>query len=143
MKKFLITALLLTSMLAHAEVDAKAMKVINDIQEGRDNNNQIKELRVAGDASIGGDVAVASVDAATATVLTVGAANATGVTVGASDAPTIVSGNLTVSTGLITATGDSAKIWLGTNGYFQVSAGALQFVGYNSFTNEVDADISQ
>jgi hypothetical protein len=119
------------------------MKVINDIQEGRDNNNQIKELRVAGDASIGGDVAVASVDAATATVLTVGAANATGVTVGASDAPTIVSGNLTVSTGLITATGDSAKIWLGTSGYFQVSAGALQFVGYNSFTNEVDADISQ
>ena len=56
MKKFLITALLLTSMLAHAEVDAQAMKVINDIQAGRDNNNQIKTLRVAGDAAIGDDM---------------------------------------------------------------------------------------
>jgi hypothetical protein len=50
---------------------------------------------------------------------------------------------LTVSGGDITATGNAAKIWLGTNGYFQVSSGALQFVGHNGFTNALDADITQ
>ena len=37
----------------------------------------------------------------------------------------------------------SGALWLGTNGYFQVSGGALQFVGHNSFTNEIDADITK
>ena len=83
MKKFLITALLLTSMLAHAEVDAQAMKVINDIQVGRDNNNQIKELRVAGDATIGGTLVLST------TTLT---AAGTNTLAAATNAPALVSG---------------------------------------------------
>jgi len=50
---------------------------------------------------------------------------------------------VTASSGTITASGNDAKIWLGTNGYFQVTATALQFVGYNGFTNALDADITQ
>jgi hypothetical protein len=89
------------------------------------------------------DIQSNELDAETATALLIGKATATGVTIGASDANTTVAGDLTVSGGDITASGNDAKIWLGTNGYFQVSSGALQFVGYNSFTNVVDADITQ
>lgn len=83
------------------------------------------------------------VDARTATPLLLGKATATGVTIGASDANTTVAGDLTVSGGDITATGNSAKIWLGTNGYFQVTGNTLEFIGHNGFTNAVDADVTQ
>lgn len=41
---------------ASAEVDTQAFKVVSDIQRGVNNNNQIKTLRVAGDATIGDDM---------------------------------------------------------------------------------------
>ena len=41
---------------AYAEVDAQAFKAVSDIQRGVNNNNQIKTLRVAGDAAIGDDM---------------------------------------------------------------------------------------
>lgn len=83
------------------------------------------------------------IDTTGAGALYLGEAVATSVVLGASDANTTVAGDLTVSGGDITATGNAAKIWLGTNGYFQVSSGALQFVGHNGFTNALDADITQ
>ena len=39
-----------------AEIDSQALRAVSDIQRGVNNNNQIKTLRVAGDAAIGDDM---------------------------------------------------------------------------------------
>jgi len=52
---FLSIGLMFASTVS-AEVDAQAFKVVSDIQRGVNNNNQIKTLRVAGDAAIGDDM---------------------------------------------------------------------------------------
>lgn len=89
------------------------------------------------DTTIAGDLVVTGLDIdSSAGAMTIGKATATSLDLGASDITTTVKGPLVID-------GNTAKLWLGTNGYFQVSAGALQFVGFNSFTNEVDADITQ
>jgi len=98
-------------------------------------------LAVVGDQAFAGTIdadaitvnAAAGIDTKTAGKLVVGAATATSLDLGASDITTTISGT-TVASG---------ALWLGTNGYFQVSGGALQFVGHNSCTNEIDADITQ
>lgn len=52
---FLSIGLMFASTVS-AEVDTQAFKAVSDIQRGVNNNNQIKTLRVAGDAAIGGDM---------------------------------------------------------------------------------------
>jgi len=52
---FLSIGLMFASTVS-AEVDTQAFKVVRDIQRGVNNNNQIKTLRVAGDAAIGDDM---------------------------------------------------------------------------------------
>jgi hypothetical protein len=96
-------------------------------------------LSVAGAATLTGNAIANEVDARTATALLLGKATATAVTIGASDANTTVAGDLTVTGGDVT----SARYNVGTNGYFQITGNALQFVGYNGFTNAVEADITQ
>jgi len=49
---------LMVASTVYAEVDSQAFKVVSDIQRGVNNNNQIKTLRVAGDAAIGGGLTV-------------------------------------------------------------------------------------
>jgi hypothetical protein len=58
MQKFIafLSIGLMVASTASAEVDAQAFKAVSDIQRGVNNNNQIKTLRVAGDAAIGGDM---------------------------------------------------------------------------------------
>ena len=58
-KLFLGTvASLIVCLAAHAEVDKKALDILWDIQKGVDNKNQIEDLRVLDDATIGGSMAL-------------------------------------------------------------------------------------
>ena len=86
--------------------------------------------------TIAGNLLASEVDAATAEAMNVGKATATELNLGASDITTTVKGPLVID-------GDTAKLWLGTNGYFQVTGTALEFVGFNDFTNAVDANITE
>lgn len=59
MRKYLVVATVLAlAGLVYGEDDRRALSVINDIQKGRDNNNQIINLRVFDDAVIGGEATV-------------------------------------------------------------------------------------
>jgi hypothetical protein len=61
MKKiFILSAavMLAASVCVHAETDKKLKAVVQDIQQGRDNANQIKVLRVKGAATVGGALSV-------------------------------------------------------------------------------------
>lgn len=85
--------------------------------------------------TVAGDLTVSGLDIDSAAgAMTVGKAAATSLALGAADITTTVSGPLVVS---------GAALWLGTNGYFEVVDGVLNFVGHNGFTNAVDADITQ
>lgn len=88
-------------------------------------------------------IVATELDAATAAPLLIGKATATGVTIGASDANTIVAGDATISGGDLTLTGNAAKLWLGTNGFFAISGVNLLFVSGTGFTNTVISDITQ
>lgn len=118
MNKFLIaSALLLATLTAvYAETDPKAMPIIQDIQQGRDNRNQITTLRVSGNATIGGTIAVtgnttlsgtldvdsvtvdagAGVDNQAAGALLIGAATATSVEIADASVATDIQGTLSV-----------------------------------------------
>lgn len=86
------------------------------------------------DTTVAGDLVVTGLDIDSAAgPMTVGKATATSLALGASDITTTINGT-TVAAG---------ALWLGTNGYFEVVGGALNFVGHNSFTNEIDGDITQ
>ena len=97
---------------------------------------------LTGAATLTGNAIVNEVDARTATALLLGKATATSVTIGASDANTTVSGDLTVSGGDVTLTGDAATINMGTNGYFKIIAPDLVFI-HGAFTNTIISDITQ
>jgi hypothetical protein len=60
MKKLFVTlAVVLAGIsVSFAEVDPRAMPIIQDIQQGRNNNNAIDDLYVKDDATIGGDIAI-------------------------------------------------------------------------------------
>jgi hypothetical protein len=88
-------------------------------------------------------VVATEIDAASAAALLVGKATATSVTIGATDANTTVAGDLTVSGGDVTVTGNGAKINMGTNGFFQVIGTDLVFVSSGGFTNTIVSDITQ
>ena len=112
-------------------------------------------------------------DTRTATALLIGKANATGVTIGASDANTTIAGDLVITgldidsaagamtigkanaTSLALGAADitttvlgplvvNTQLWLGTNGYFQITGKNLEFVcPTTAFTNTVVDDITQ
>ena len=85
MRKTIAIALSLLACvgLLHAETDAKAMKVIRDIQRGVNNKNQITALRVLDSVTVGGNVTVAGTMALTGAATISGALDVDSVTVDA------------------------------------------------------------
>ena len=62
---FSAASLLALGVVTYAETDPKALPILQDIQKGKDNSNQIKILRVKGAATIGGALTVAGAVTAT------------------------------------------------------------------------------
>ena len=60
MKRVILIAFsaLISVGLSFAETDSKALDIIQDIQQGRNNNNAIEDLYVKDDATVAGDLAV-------------------------------------------------------------------------------------
>lgn len=79
MKKFIsvLCALALCIVSASAETDYVAMPVIQDIQQGVNNGNQITTLRVSGAATIGGKAAVVTASATVVDLVQRGAVTVT------------------------------------------------------------------
>jgi hypothetical protein len=102
-----VMALALWAGVAVAETDPIATDWLKDIQNGKDNRNQIKTLRVDGDAVIGG---VVRSDIGTVSALT------NGKTVTVERAVNLFSATTTFTNTLATPSDNFAEAWIHTSG---------------------------
>jgi len=136
-------------MTAGAQTIAGAKTLSSDLSIGA--ADEFKVTAASGNTSLKGTLGVVGAAQFDSTITSGKTGSNGGITVKSTGAGATTfsvagaTGN-TVVGGTLAVTGEATvgpKLWLGTNGYFQVAGDALQFVGYNGFTNAVVADITQ